>query len=345
MLTLLRTDADGNASKLFFTTSLQYQYRRDSVKLYANVALATHGETVNETLGSGAARQAHQHFTLKHIPLTYVGAANETGAEAALEVRVNAIRWHETPTLYNAGANDRSYVLRMGKDSAGTIQFGDGRHGARLPTGQENLRAIYRKGIGATGNLKAGQLAQLLTRPLGLKDDYYGQDKSLWLELDSNPPKVIPRNTIRICDLSDIKDGGGTVIAWAHQPTAGSGLVSIDPVLGRIAFADVPASAPLVSFHYGFTHFIGGGEYERGDPAVPDQTVKGGAALQPTLNIVQNGGTVEVLDSRRYVETPAITVNAGKTVVLRAANGARPLLAASGDIQLTLGASSAPKPR
>ena len=149
--------------------TLDHRYLRDTVAIYANVALATHGETVNETLGSGAARQAHQRFTLKHIPLTYVGAANETGAEAALEVRVNAIRWHETPTLYNAGANDRSYVLRVGEDGAGTIQFGDGRHGARLPTGQENLRAIYRKGIGATGNLKAGQLAQLLTRPLGLK--------------------------------------------------------------------------------------------------------------------------------------------------------------------------------
>lgn len=169
VLTLLSTNADGNASKLFFTTSLENQYRRDSVKLYANVALATHGETVNEILGSGAARQAHQRFTLKQIPLTYVGADNETGAEAALEMRVNAIRWHETPTLYNAGANDRTYVLRVGEDGAGTIQFGDGRHGARLPTGQENLRAIYRKGIGATGNLQAGQLSQLLTRPLGLK--------------------------------------------------------------------------------------------------------------------------------------------------------------------------------
>ena len=174
-------------------------------------------------------------------------------------------------------------------------------------------------------------------------DDYYGLGKSLWLELDGNPPQLIARNNIRICDLSDIKDGGGNVIAWAHQPAAGSGLVSIDPVLGRIAFADAPASTPLVSFHYGFTIAIGGGEYERGEPAVPVtpvQTVQGGAALQPALNLVQNGGTVEVLDSRRYVETPAITVNAGKTVVLRAVNGARPLLAASGDIALKLGAEA-----
>lgn len=174
-------------------------------------------------------------------------------------------------------------------------------------------------------------------------DDCYGPGKSLWLELDGNPPQLIARNNIRICDLSDIKDGGGNVIVWAHQPPAGSGLVAIDPVLGRIAFADAPAAAPLVSFHYGFTIEIGGGEYERGDPAVPVtplQTVQGGAALQPALNAVQNGGTVEVLDSRRYVQTPSITVNAGKTVVLRAANGARPLLAASGDITLTLGANA-----
>ncbi|CAH1388067.1 hypothetical protein [Candidatus Nitrotoga sp. M5] len=174
-------------------------------------------------------------------------------------------------------------------------------------------------------------------------DDYYGPGKSLWLELDGNPPQLITRNNIRICDLSDIKDGGGNVIAWAHQPIAGSGLAAIDPILGRIAFADAPAATPLVNFHYGYTIAIGGGEYERGDPAVPVtplQSVQGGTALQPALNAVQNGGTVKVLDSRRYVETPSITVNAGKTVVLRAINGVRPLLAASSDITLTLGAEA-----
>jgi len=169
VLTLLRTEADGDNSKLFFTTSLQNMYKRDSVKLYANVALATHGETVHQILGNGAARQTHQRFTLKHTPLTYVGAENETGAEAALEVRVNNLRWHEAPTLFGTAADDRSYVLRTEEDGAGTIQFGDGRRGARLPTGQDNVRAIYRKGIGAVGNLQSGQLSQLLTRPLGLR--------------------------------------------------------------------------------------------------------------------------------------------------------------------------------
>ena len=174
-------------------------------------------------------------------------------------------------------------------------------------------------------------------------DDYYGPGKSLHLELTGNPPQTITRDHIHVCDLSDVKDAGGNVIAWAHQPAAGSGIVAVDPVLGRIAFADAPGAEVLASFHYGFTIAIGGGEYERGDPAVPVvpvQQVQDGAALQPALDAVQNGGTVEVLDSHRYVETPGITVHAGKTVVLRAVNGARPLLAASGDIVLQLDADA-----
>ena len=178
-------------------------------------------------------------------------------------------------------------------------------------------------------------------------DDYYGLDKSLCLETDGKPPQLTQRDKICICDLSDIKDSGGKVTAWAHQPTAGSGRVAIDPVLGRIALADAPAAAPLVSFHYGYTIEIGGGEYERGDSAEPVKKVQDGAALQPALDAIKDGGTVEVGDSRRYEETPKITVNdaavdaqskiVGKTVVLRAINGARPLLAASGDINLKLG--------
>src|SRR3569623_1237919 len=73
------------------------------------------------------------------------------------------------PSLFTAGPDDRAYTLRTDETGAGTIQFGDGRRGARLPTGQDNVRARYRKGIGSEGNLESGQLSQLLSRPLGLK--------------------------------------------------------------------------------------------------------------------------------------------------------------------------------
>ena len=170
ILTLLHSENQGTGCTLTFSQAMEHQYQRDTVSLYANVARATHGETVHQILGSGEARKAHQRFTLKHAPLTFVSADNESGATAALEVRVKDIAWHEAPTLYDSKAGDRSYVVRIDEDGAGQIQFGDGLHGARLPSGRENIHAIYRKGLGSAGNLKAGQLSQLLTRPLGLKE-------------------------------------------------------------------------------------------------------------------------------------------------------------------------------
>lgn len=160
---------DRDRTTLDLADALVHVYDRDSIRICANVARTTHGETMHQLLGNGDARQAHQRFGLKHAPLTFVRDQNESGAEAALEVRVNDIAWHETPTLYGAGASDRSYVLRVDEEGAGEIVFGDGVRGTRLPTGRENVRAIYRKGIGSGGNLKADQLSQLLTRPLGLK--------------------------------------------------------------------------------------------------------------------------------------------------------------------------------
>jgi predicted phage baseplate assembly protein len=49
------------------------------------------------------------------------------------------------------------------------VQFGDGNTGARLPTGQANVRAKYRKGIGLQGLVGADKITLLLSRPLGLK--------------------------------------------------------------------------------------------------------------------------------------------------------------------------------
>jgi predicted phage baseplate assembly protein len=48
------------------------------------------------------------------------------------------------------------------------VSFGDGVHGARLPSGAENVRARYRAGLGPSGNLDAGVITNLLSRPLGV---------------------------------------------------------------------------------------------------------------------------------------------------------------------------------
>lgn len=156
--------------RIVLDEDLSSGYERETVVVHGNVARATHGETVRQILGSGRAREAFQRFTLGHDPLTHVQSSDaETGAEAALDVRVNDVRWKPASTLFAAGSEDRAYVVRTDETGARSVQFGDGARGARLPSGSNNVTARYRKGLGAAGNVDEGKLAQLLDRPLGVK--------------------------------------------------------------------------------------------------------------------------------------------------------------------------------
>jgi predicted phage baseplate assembly protein len=166
---LRRTEVDNGRTKLVFTKSLEHAYERTSCRMYANAAPASHGETATEILGSGDGSQARQRFVLKQPPLTWLSSSQPGGVESSLEVRVNDIKWHEVPYLYGHGPDERVYVTRRRDDGTTVVEFGDGITGARLPTGQENITATYRKGIGLVGRMKAGQLSLLMTRPLGLK--------------------------------------------------------------------------------------------------------------------------------------------------------------------------------
>jgi hypothetical protein len=148
---------------------LAESYERGTVVVHGNVAAANHGETVEQLLGSGRASASFQRFPLAHAPLTYTQSTDPSGADAALEVRVNDVRWEEVTTLYGAGHRDRAYVVRTDERGIRYVQFGDGRRGVRLPSGTNNVRARYRKGLGMGGNVGAGTLTQLLDRPLGLK--------------------------------------------------------------------------------------------------------------------------------------------------------------------------------
>lgn len=161
---------DRTRSKLLLANDLKYSYVPATVTIYGNVVKATHGETRNETLGSGNASQALQAFTLKQAPLTFVPASNPRGVESTLHVRVNDVEWHEVENLGWLGPTDRKFITRTSDDDKTTVIFGNGRQGARLPTGIENIKALYRNGIGKPGNVKAEQISLLVTRPLGVKE-------------------------------------------------------------------------------------------------------------------------------------------------------------------------------
>ena len=149
---------------------LAYCYKRDSVVIYGNVVKATHGETRPEVLGNGNAATSLLTFALKQPPLTFVTASTPAGAASTLKVYINDVEWHEAETLVDEGPADRVFVTKTGDDGKTAVTFGTGVQGARPPTGVENVRAIYRNGIGKGGNVKAGQVTTAMDRPQGLKD-------------------------------------------------------------------------------------------------------------------------------------------------------------------------------
>ena len=170
-----------------------------------------------------------------------------------------------------------------------------------------------------------------LTEHVGKENSlYYGQGKSLVMEVDSIKVGI---DDIHVCNLAD--DG----VSWAHLPQA-TEKIAIDPVLGRIAFpAGVSPQNVRVTFRYGFSMAMGGGEYERRKSFLltgSATSVTQGQILQAAIDAVAGGGIVEIADSGRYEETIVIKVDADKTVELRAANEHRPTLILSGNLAIEL---------
>lgn len=167
--TLAGVRVEGGYTLLVLREALAHAYARETVSINANVAGATHGESVEEALGGGDAGSSFQAFVLRQPPLTHTAAPTPSGASSTLEVRVDGLLWDEVPALYGRGPDERVYTTRTDDEGRTAVQFGDGRTGARPPTGQENVRARYRRGMGDEGLVAAGQLSLPLTRPLGVR--------------------------------------------------------------------------------------------------------------------------------------------------------------------------------
>ena len=135
-----------------------------NLKIYANVVYAGHGESrPQRVLGSGDGTRSSQHFALEVSDLSFVAdAAMSAGVRAAVEVAVAGETWTQVSTLKDSSPTDAHYQVRIDQDGNADIQFGDGRHGRRLPSGGNNLRVSFRQGSGAVGNLASGSLAKLM---------------------------------------------------------------------------------------------------------------------------------------------------------------------------------------
>ncbi len=154
-------------TSLELANSLAYTYDSSTVTIYANVAAATNGQTVGQVLGNGDGSQPFQTFALSQYPLTYVSATTPSGIQSTLTVTVNEIEWQETDDISALGPNDHGYITQTNNTSQTSVITGNGKNGARVPTGTANVKAVYRYGMGSAGNTDARQISQLATRPLG----------------------------------------------------------------------------------------------------------------------------------------------------------------------------------
>jgi len=137
----------------------------------------------------------------------------------------------------------------------------------------------------------------------------------------------VPLDRIVAADLS----------GWTYLPRRGT--VAVDPVLGRIAFSpqQPPKSGVWVSYRYGFSADIGGGEYDR-PLSQPNEAVTYVVAQDGTLDTIGKAldrwrteqprhAVIEIDDSRVYVEPIHVEFSADQeSLQLRAGNGRRPVI-------------------
>ncbi|HEV7516229.1 MAG TPA: hypothetical protein VGR07_08015 [Thermoanaerobaculia bacterium] len=164
------------------------------------------------------------------------------------------------------------------------------------------------------------------------KDEYYGAGKSLeiWVGEPKVPSasQVVPASNIVVADLSD----------WKYQPRDEQ--VAVDPELGRIAFPphSLAERGVWISYQYGFSADLGGGEYDRplSQPAgavvyrvgegEPSATIGEALARWQAAQPLPLHAVIEITDSSVYVEKVNLVLPEKHTLQLRAAQRRRPVI-------------------
>lgn len=196
-------------------------------------------------------------------------------------------------------------------------------------------------------------MAEVLSRPMPIDrqpfsmhtDLFHGPGLSLtvWAEGwgSFSAARPIPASAIIAADLSN----------WFYVPPLNH--VAIDPVLGRMVFptSQLPRRGVRVSYHYGFSANLGGGEYPRRlvDPSPRDIRAPGepdpfhstpkiyrvghgqeyrrlGEAIGAWRHDKPWDAVIEIAESAVFVEPIVLKVPTRATLTLRAASGARPVI-------------------
>ncbi|MFI5456619.1 MAG: hypothetical protein ACHRXM_14315 [Isosphaerales bacterium] len=154
---------------------------------------------------------------------------------------------------------------------------------------------------------------------------YYGDGKSFQISVGASRQPIAPDQIVP-ADLTD----------WTYRPLPNT--VAVDPRLGRIAFPPGQSRKQnvWVSYYYGFSADLGGGEYNRPLSAPAGSTIYlvgeqetftriNDALAQWSKDLPQNA-VIEITDSGVYVEQISVSLKTHQTLQIRAANRKRPVI-------------------
>lgn len=170
-------------------------------------------------------------------------------------------------------------------------------------------------------------------RGVEASSDYYGEplevrrgEKSIAIRAPGWPGADkdgnIPRSVITPADLHN----------WDYNPEENK--VAVDPKRGRIIFPQeqTPPRGVWVSYYYGFSADIGGGEYVRdlSEQRKPKRYYAAAGELQTRLSewrdAAAQDAVIELTESAIYEDPIALEIPANHTLQIRAASGTRPVI-------------------
>lgn len=262
--TIKSATISGGKTVLTFDRAIASRFHSLSLTIFGNSVGASHGETVPnsgvELVGSGDAGRHAPRYRLKGSPLSHGPAANSRGYAPAVTVRVSERLYEEQPSLYGLGDDAPAYTVRTVEDEKSELQFA-----GRLPTGTNNITAVYRVGSGLAGNLEAGRLTTVMTPVLGITGVINpvaadgGSDAETLEDMRTSAPQSI-RTLDRVVSLSDFEvfarrfRGIGKALATElHVGMRSVVLLTIattdlqSPVVGSATIEDLRAALAAVS--------------------------------------------------------------------------------------------------
>lgn len=159
---------------------LKNLYDPKTILIRANLVKSVQSESVRkQVIGSAVQSVPFQTFKLIRKPLTnleddscliknflkvYIRRSLPWGAtESTLE------EWKQLESLNDAAPHEKCFALSEDSQGFPVITFGDGQHGQIPPGGAENILVDYRYGGGSSGNLAAGEVKVLRSKPRGIK--------------------------------------------------------------------------------------------------------------------------------------------------------------------------------